>query len=110
MKTRTNHQEQINDAIDAAKIAKDVATNAATVAQAVIDKAEKTAEKVLLFAQTMEYIQRDIAEIKEKLDNKYVTKEEFNTVKIIVYGMISIIVIGVLAAIVISVIPNFQLK
>jgi F0F1-type ATP synthase gamma subunit len=107
---RTNHQEQINDAIDAAKIAKDVATNAATVAQAVVDKAEKTAEKVLLFAQTMEYIQKDIAEIKEKLDNKYVTKEEFNTVKIIVYGMISIIVIGVLAAIVISVIPNFQLK
>lgn len=56
-----------------------------------VKKYAETNERVLLFAQTMQYIQTDIKEIKEKLDNKYVTKEEFSTVKSIAYGFVGLI-------------------
>lgn len=46
------------------------------------------------------YIQRDIAEINIKLDDKYVTKEEFIPVRNVVYGMVAIILVAVIGAIV----------
>ena len=49
---------------------------------------------------TLEYIKRDIAEIKKKLDSNYVTKVEFEPVKKIVYGLIAIILITVVGAII----------
>jgi hypothetical protein len=49
---------------------------------------------------SIKYIQRDIAEIKEKLDDKYVTKDEFLPVKNIVYGMVAIILIAVLGGLI----------
>lgn len=79
----------------AANTAKSVAHEAELVAAKVVQKATETAEKVLLFSQTIEYIQKDIAEIKAKLDNKYVTKEEFTIVKSITYGLVSLILIAV---------------
>ena len=80
---------------EAAKVAQDVAAEASKVARAVTTKAEETAEKVLLFAQTIEYIKKDISEINQKLDNKYVTKEEFVTVRALVYGFSGLILMGV---------------
>ena len=81
-------------AAEAAQIARDVAQKAADTAQKVSEKAAETAEKVLLFAQDMKNIKDDISEIKRKLDNKYVTKEEFVVVRALVYGFASLVLIA----------------
>lgn len=97
---KESHKKMIEIADAASKaaiIAQQVAQDASDVAKKVVEKAENTAEKVLLFAQTMEYIQKDIAEIKQKLDNKYVSKEEFKPVKLIAYGLISIVMLSVVS-------------
>lgn len=52
-----------------------------------------------LVAQTLKSIQEDIREINQKLDNKYVTKEEFATVKSIAYGLVSLILISVVGGV-----------
>lgn len=49
---------------------------------------------------SIKYIQRDIAEIKEKLDEKYVTQDEFKPVKAIVYGMVGLILVAVIGYII----------
>lgn len=46
------------------------------------------------------YIKDDVTEIKEMLKSNYVTKEAFNPVKIITYGMTGIALIGVVGAVV----------
>jgi len=64
-------------------------------AQKVLDTAIETA-KALTAATTKDISQiRDaIDKINDKLDNKYVTKEEFSTVKAIAYGLVVTIVLG----------------
>lgn len=47
---------------------------------------------------SIKYIQRDIAEIKEKLADKYVTKDEFDPVKRLVYGLVGLILVAVIGA------------
>lgn len=49
---------------------------------------------------SIKYIQRDINDIKNKLDDTYVTKDEFNPVRNIVYGMVGLILIAVMAALI----------
>jgi hypothetical protein len=93
--SHTEIKREVSKAAKAAVIAQKVAQEAYDVTKAVVDKAEKTAEKVLLFSQTIEYIQKDIAEIKDKLDDKYVTFEQFQPIKRIVYGLISLICLSV---------------
>jgi hypothetical protein len=56
--------KQAECASQAAQIARDVSCRAEEVSRKVVEEARVTAEKVLLFSQTMEYIQKDIAEIK----------------------------------------------
>lgn len=55
---------------------------------------------------TLKYIQRDIAEINQKLDDKYVTKDQFSPVRNIVYGMVTIILTAVVVALVYLVINH----
>lgn len=63
-------------ALEAIEVAKQVANQAAQVASDVAKTAQKTAESVLILSQDIGYIKNDIKEIKDKLDNKYTTKEE----------------------------------
>lgn len=56
---------------------------------------EKTSIQV-----TLEYIQRDIGEIKSKLDKDFVTKEEFEPIKKLAYGMVAIFLVAVIGAII----------
>ncbi len=66
------------------------------VAKELIDTA--TAAAAALAATTasdISYIKSDIAMIKGMLDNKYVTRAEFSTVKIIAYGLVGLICTGV---------------
>jgi len=60
--------------------------------------------QVAVMQETMSDIRSDVIEIKVKLDSKYVTKEEFDPIKKLVYGVTGLIlttVIGALLALVI---------
>lgn len=61
---------------------------------------EKKNENIGVIMNDLQYIKRDISEIKHKLESNYVTKEEFDPIKRIVYGMVSIILVAVVTAIV----------
>ena len=74
---------------EAAQIEEEVLNKAAIIAERVLEKANDTAQRVLLITQTLEYIKKDIEEIKGKLERKYVSKEEFLPIKLIVYATAS---------------------
>lgn len=84
----------------AKQTAEQVASKAVEVAYEVTKKATETAEKVLLFSQSMDYMAKDICEIKLKLDSKFVTKEEFNLVRALVFGLVSLILVAFVAALI----------
>lgn len=48
----------------------------------------------------IEYIKQDIHEIKNKLDKNYVTQNEFEPVKRVVYGLVTLILVAVVGALV----------
>ena len=48
----------------------------------------------------LDYIKRDIGEIKERLNRQYVTQDQFEPIKRIVYGLVSIVLTAVVVAIV----------
>ena len=48
----------------------------------------------------LDYIKRDIGEIKERLNRQYVTQDQFDPIKRIVYGLVSIVLTAVVVAIV----------
>jgi len=48
----------------------------------------------------LEFIIKELDEIKEKLEKKYVTAEEFKPVKIVVYGMVALILTTVMGALI----------
>ena len=54
----------------------------------------------------LDYIQRDVADIKKRLDDNYVTTQEFEPVKKIVYGLVALILVAVVGAIVALVIQS----
>ena len=59
-----------------------------------------TTQNIDVIATKIDYIQRDVADIKEKLDGGYVTIDQFEPVKKIVYGMVSVILLAVIGAVV----------
>ena len=48
-----------------------------------------------LLQQDIRYIQRDVSDIKIKLDSHYVTQEAFEPIKKLVYGVVSLILVAV---------------
>ena len=54
--------------------------------------------KVAVIANDTSYLKTEIAEIKEMLSSKFVSHDEFNPVKRLVYGLVSIILGGVIIA------------
>lgn len=51
-------------------------------------------------ANDVSYIKKSIDDLTLKVDNNYVTKEEFMPVKSIVYGMVTLILIAVMGALI----------
>ena len=47
----------------------------------------------------LDYIQRDLAEIKGKLERDYVTKDEFDPIKKVVYGLVSIMLVALIGSV-----------
>lgn len=87
------------------KIISDAAAEAIKVVAEAAQKAVITLASAASTAQALVnldigYIKTDIGVIKKLLEEKYVTKEAFNPVKIITYGMTGIALIGVVGAVV----------
>lgn len=87
--------------------AEDVIAEAASEAAKVIAKAAELAISTLANAATtaqnvvnidLNYIKKDMTEIKLMLESKYVTKEAFSPVKMIAYGMVGAILLAVIGA------------
>jgi len=100
--------ETIQAIEQAAKLAADAIAKAGEVAVAAVTQASRVANDTLkdnnndisLIKRDIEYIQKDVKEIKEKLESRYVTKEEFDPIKRIVYGMVGVILLAVVGALV----------
>ena len=60
--------------------------------------ATQSEKNLAVIANDLEYIKRDIAEIKESVTHNYVTKEEFDPYKKIVYALIGLILTGVVGS------------
>lgn len=58
----------------------------------------KDNEAIAVIANDMSYVKRDIAEIKETVAHGYVTKDEFEPIKRLVYGLVGLILVGVVGA------------
>lgn len=54
----------------------------------------------------IEYIEKEVSKISEKLEKDYVTQDQFAPVSKIVYGMVSVILLAVIGAVVALVIRN----
>ncbi len=63
--------------------------------------APKISEKTELavIATKIDNLKDDIAELKEKINTQLVTKDEFDPIKKVVYGLVSLILVGVIGAI-----------
>jgi thiosulfate reductase cytochrome b subunit len=61
------------------------------------EKISVTNENLALHIQ---YIRKDLREICHKLDSKYVTKAEFNPVRLIAYGLVSVLLVAVISALI----------
>ena len=59
-----------------------------------------------VIANDISYIKRDIVEIKGKLEKEYVTQDQIDPIKRIVYGLVSIILTSVVVGIVALVVKN----
>ncbi len=56
--------------------------------------------ELAVIAQDIKYIQRDIQNINNKLENQYVTQAEFEPIKKIVYGLVMLVLTTVCVALV----------
>ena len=52
------------------------------------------------------YIEREVADIKSKLEGDYVTQDQFEPVKKIVYGLVAIVLGGAVTALISLIIKN----
>ncbi len=89
-------------ATEAAKKVISAATDAATntVAQAAATATETAAVAAALVRSDVTYIKERVTNIEQKLENDYVTQDQFTPVKNLVYGMVSIILTAVVIALV----------
>lgn len=55
--------------------------------------------KLAVIASDMKYMRNDVAEIKSRLATGYVTTDEFEPIKKLVYGLVALIMIAVVGAI-----------
>jgi hypothetical protein len=72
-----------------------------TTAQAAAQAATAAASSAAIVATNIDWIKKDITEIKESLkclNQEYVTQVEFRPIKAIVFGMVGVILVGVVGA------------
>lgn len=62
------------------------------------NNADDNAVKLAVMANDMTYLKNAVDKIDQKISSGYVTKEEFDPIKRIVYGLISLVLIAVVGA------------
>lgn len=67
---------------------------------------ESQETKIALIAKDINYMKEKLDEVDGKLNSHYVTKEEFEPIKKVVYGLVSIILVAVVGAVVSLVVTN----
>ncbi len=92
---------------------KDIIREANLAARKVADAANEAAEKVAkaaelaakpngamvaVIANDISYIKSDIGEIKSRLDHNYISREEFDPIKRLVYGLVALILVAVVGS------------
>lgn len=65
-----------------------------------MNKNKNNETTIALMAQDIKYIKEDVTEIKLKLEKDYVTREEFEPIKKVVYGLIGLILVAVVSALI----------
>lgn len=58
-----------------------------------------TGERLVKIESDISYIKQTVDKIENRLGRDYVTREEFDPIKKVVYGLVSITLIGVIGAI-----------
>lgn len=98
IETRDRELNQVANvaATAAAELVKTAAQAAANVANTAASAAHILAESTRI---DLGYIKSDIAEIKQRLDNKYVSVEVFEPVKRVVYGIVTLMLVAVVGGI-----------
>jgi hypothetical protein len=61
---------------------------------------ENSQTKFAIVAKDIEFIKYEVTEIKHKIEGNFVTKEEFEPIKKIVYGIISLILTAVVGGLI----------
>jgi hypothetical protein len=56
--------------------------------------------QLAVISNNIEYIKQDICEIRARLEKDYVTRQEFDPIKKIVYGLVTLILTGVVVALI----------
>ena len=56
--------------------------------------------ELAVMANKIDHIESNVRDIKEALQEKYVTQDQFEPIKRIVYGMVAIVLTGVIGAII----------
>jgi hypothetical protein len=70
-----------------------------TPTQNTLDITQMTVDLAVILSE-INYIKSDVKDIKIKLENDYVTQDQFEPVKKIVYGLVSVILLAVIGAVV----------
>ena len=61
---------------------------------------DNSSTKLAVIANDISYIKTEVQDIKQKLEADYITKQEFEPIKKIVYGIVSLILVAVGGAII----------
>lgn len=83
----------------AADKAEKLISEAAVSAAGILKDASEHVTNIKIMANDLGYVRQDVAEIKVKLESHYVTKDQFEPVKKIVYGLIGVLGVATLGAI-----------
>jgi hypothetical protein len=63
------------------------------------DKQENIITTIAVIKTNVEYIKNEVTEIKCKLEKDFVTNDQFDPIKKIVYGMVSLVLVAVVGAV-----------
>lgn len=63
-------------------------------------KIQGSETKFAVMAKDIEFIRQEVTEIKGRIDGHFVTREEFDPVKKVVYGMVGLILVAVAGALI----------
>lgn len=104
MKPKSTPTSEFDRDADLKRVARAAASEVVAMAAAAASQVAETASGAAreLAATTrvdLEHIKTDLAEIKTRLDTKYVTAEAFDPVKRLVYGLVALLLTGVVGGV-----------